>query len=193
MLAAPLTPVLFTTRAEATWLVLLPLNRFLASTPFSRNVLLVSRWPLAQIGWLPKPALAPVPLGSSAFTPGDKNRQARETAGGQRHGFDLGFIQHVAVGGVHGVDQRRFLHRDRGAHGPIFSAAVHRDRAVCLHRDRRNFLRFEGFVFERQRIVSDRAGSRSVHAARVAVFVVRVIAGLIAHRGDVRVRHGGAR
>ena len=49
-LAAPLTPVLFTTRAEATWLVLFPLNRLLASTPFNRNVLLVSRWPLAQIG-----------------------------------------------------------------------------------------------------------------------------------------------
>ncbi len=29
-------PVLFTTRAEATWLVLLPLNRLLASTPFSK-------------------------------------------------------------------------------------------------------------------------------------------------------------
>ena len=29
LLAAPLTPVLFTTRAEATWLVLLPLNKVL--------------------------------------------------------------------------------------------------------------------------------------------------------------------
>ena len=72
VLPAPATPVLFTMRAEATWLVLLPLNRLLASTPFSRKLLLVSRWPLAQIGWLPRPALAPVPAGNSAFTPADK-------------------------------------------------------------------------------------------------------------------------
>src|SRR3984885_1463400 len=72
MLAAPPIPVLFTTRAEATVLVLLPLNKLLASTPFSRNVLLVSRWPLAQIGWFPRPAFTPVPLGSSALIPGDR-------------------------------------------------------------------------------------------------------------------------
>jgi hypothetical protein len=30
--------------------VLFPLNKLLASTPFIMNVLLVSRWPLAQIG-----------------------------------------------------------------------------------------------------------------------------------------------
>ena len=59
------------TRAEATWLVLLPLNRLLASTPFSRNEFDVSRWPLAQIGALPRPELAPVPPPSSALTPVD--------------------------------------------------------------------------------------------------------------------------
>ena len=37
----------------------LAVEQVLASTPFSKNVLLVSRLPLAQIGWLPKPALAP--------------------------------------------------------------------------------------------------------------------------------------
>src|SRR5437868_7298004 len=51
------------TRDEATWLVLLPLNRLLASTPFNRKLLLVSRSPLAQIGALPKPELTPVPPG----------------------------------------------------------------------------------------------------------------------------------
>src|ERR1700743_490556 len=65
------TPVLLTTRADATWLVLLPLNRLLASTPFSKKLLLVSRWPLAQIGAFPNPELAPVPPDSSAFTPAD--------------------------------------------------------------------------------------------------------------------------
>src|SRR3984957_14293837 len=63
------TPVLLITRAEPTWLVLLPLQRLLASTPFSEKLLLVSRCPLAQMGWLPRPELAPVPPGSSALTP----------------------------------------------------------------------------------------------------------------------------
>lgn len=80
VLAALATPVLLTMRADATWLVLLPLNKLLASTPFSRNVLLVSRCPLAQIGWLPKPLFTPVPPASSAFTPGE-DRQSGETAG----------------------------------------------------------------------------------------------------------------
>jgi hypothetical protein len=50
VLLAPATPVLLTTRADATELVVSPLNRLLASTPLSRKVLLVSRWPLAHIG-----------------------------------------------------------------------------------------------------------------------------------------------
>src|ERR1700677_1017340 len=66
------TPVLLTMRADATWLVLLPLNKLLASTPLSKKLLLVSRWPFAQIGWLPRPLLTPVPPGSSAFTPGER-------------------------------------------------------------------------------------------------------------------------
>src|ERR1035438_3787992 len=65
------TPVLLITRAEATWLVLLPLNRLLASTPFKRKLFEVSRWPLAQIGALPRPEFAPVPPPNSALTPLD--------------------------------------------------------------------------------------------------------------------------
>src|ERR1700721_1905703 len=65
-------PVLGLTRYDATWLVLLPLNRLLASTPFSRKLLLVSRSPLAQIGALPRPELTPDPSGISALTPGVK-------------------------------------------------------------------------------------------------------------------------
>jgi hypothetical protein len=66
------TPVLGVTRSEATWLVLLPLNKLLPSTPFNRKLLLVSRSPLAQMGALPRPELTPVPPGSSALTPGER-------------------------------------------------------------------------------------------------------------------------
>ena len=96
-------------RAEATWLVLLPLNRLLASTPFSRKLLLVSRCPLAQIGWLPRPLFAPVPAGKFRIHPGRENGKAGETAGGQRNRFDLCSVQNVAVGRVDGVDQGCFL------------------------------------------------------------------------------------
>src|SRR5215469_7893831 len=60
------------TRADGTWLVLLPLKRLLASTPLRRKLLEVSRWPLAQMGALPSPLLAPVPPDNSAFTPADR-------------------------------------------------------------------------------------------------------------------------
>src|SRR6266567_1482701 len=63
------TPVLLITRADGTWLVLLPLNRLLASTPLRRKLLEVSRCPLDQMGALPSPLTAPVPPGSSALTP----------------------------------------------------------------------------------------------------------------------------
>src|SRR5580698_6667985 len=71
-LAEPPRPVLLTTRAEATELVLLPLKRLLASTPLSWKVLLVSRCPLAQMGLLPRPLLTPVLPASSELTPGER-------------------------------------------------------------------------------------------------------------------------
>src|SRR5580692_3708301 len=65
------TPVLLMTRADGTWLVLLPLKRLLASTPFKRKLFDVSRWPLDQIGAFPRPEFAPVPPDNSALTPAD--------------------------------------------------------------------------------------------------------------------------
>src|ERR1700739_500990 len=65
------TPVLLMTRADGTWLVLLPLKRLLAAMPFIRKLFDVSRWPLDQMGALPRPEFAPVPPDSSAFTPAD--------------------------------------------------------------------------------------------------------------------------
>ena len=66
------TPVELMTRAELTWEVLLPLKRLLASTPLSRKEFEVSRWPLAQMGALPRPEFEPVPPESSALTPGER-------------------------------------------------------------------------------------------------------------------------
>ena len=84
VLAALATPVLFTIRAEATWLVLLPLNKLLASTPLSRKLLLVSRCPFAQIGWLPETAVYAGAARQFRINAGRKNRQSSEAAGRQR-------------------------------------------------------------------------------------------------------------
>ena len=75
-------PVLFTTRAELHLAGALAVEEALASTPFNKKVLLVSRCPLAHTGALPKPALAPVPEESSAFTPGERiARPVKEPVG----------------------------------------------------------------------------------------------------------------
>src|SRR4029077_17562925 len=51
-------------------LVELPLKRLFAFTELKLKLLLVSRWPLATIPWLPNPSLLPDPERKSALTPG---------------------------------------------------------------------------------------------------------------------------
>src|SRR5580698_4314635 len=63
-------PMLKLYRCEVMPLELLPLKMLLVSTPLIWKVLDVARWPLAQMGWLPRPLLESRPLSSSAFTPG---------------------------------------------------------------------------------------------------------------------------
>ena len=121
--AAPATPVLFTTRAEATWLVLLPLNKLLASTPFSKKSIAGVALAIGPDRLLPRPALAPVPLGSSALTPGERIASPVKLPVGRGIDFNLRFFQNVAVGRIHGIHERRFFHRDRGATWPIFKRA----------------------------------------------------------------------
>jgi len=55
-------PVELITRDEDTWLVLLPLNRLLASTPLSKNEFEVSACRVAQIGAFPNRNCAGAPL-----------------------------------------------------------------------------------------------------------------------------------
>src|SRR5271166_530907 len=63
-------PVLVRNLDSPTVLVDLPLNRLLLSRPFTEKLLLVSRWPFAQIAWLPRPPLLPDPVRKSALMPG---------------------------------------------------------------------------------------------------------------------------
>src|SRR5271168_145602 len=67
----PLSPMLKFQRCEAMLLALMPVKMLLASTPLNWKVLEVARWPLAQMFWLPRPALLSRLLSSSALTPGE--------------------------------------------------------------------------------------------------------------------------
>ena len=125
-------PVLLMTRAEATWLVLLPLKRLLASTPLSRKLLEVSRWPLAQMGALPRPECARAARQLRVYAR-RKNRQSGKAACRQRNRLDLGLVQHVAVGGVHGIHQRNRLDADHGIHSTDLQLHVYGASAVALH------------------------------------------------------------
>ena len=137
------TPVLLMTRHDGTWLVLLPLKRLLASTPFNEKLLLVSRWPLAQMGALPRPELAPVPPESSALTPGDRMATPVKLPVASGTAVDLRGVQDVAVGGVDGIHQRRGFHFDGGRCLADLERGVHRRGAIGLHGDVLGLLNIE--------------------------------------------------
>ena len=103
------TPVLLMTRAEATWLVLLPLKRLLASTPFSREAVAGVALAVGPDGRVAQAGVRAGAAGELRIDAGGLNRQAGKAAGGQRHGSICALIHDVAVGGVHGVHQRRWL------------------------------------------------------------------------------------
>ena len=70
---------------------------------------------------------------------GRKNGEPRKAARGQGNGLNLGLIKNVAVGGINGIHQRRFLlHRDRSADLPDFQRDVYRGGTIGLHQNRRN-------------------------------------------------------
>ena len=154
--AAPAMPVLFTMRAEATELVLLPLNKLLASTPLSRNVLLVSRCPLAQIGWLPNPAFAPVPLGNSAFTPGDRIASPVKLPVGSGTSAICCDLKNVAVRRVDGVHDGRGFHVDRRSDLPDFQRDIQGRGAVRLHQNRGQTFRLKSVVGDGDGVRADR-------------------------------------
>jgi hypothetical protein len=64
------SPVFSVNRLSAMLLAELPLNRLFAFTALKVKLLLVSRWPLDTIPWLPRPSLLPEPDKKSALVPG---------------------------------------------------------------------------------------------------------------------------
>ena len=115
--------------------MLLPLNRLLASTPFNRKLLLVSRSPLAHTGALPRPEFTPDPPGSSAFTPGERIATPVKLPGGQWDVFNLGPVEYVPVGGIHRVHQRVHIDLNRIGHRAHFQLCLQRNRAIGLHQN----------------------------------------------------------
>ena len=84
------------TRAEATWLVLLPLNRLLASTPFSRKLLRRVALAVGPDGRVAQTGVGAGAAGQFGVDAGAMSGQAGKAAGGQRDGFNLRLVEHVA-------------------------------------------------------------------------------------------------
>ncbi len=73
---------------------------------------------------------------------GRKNGDASEAAGGQGDGFDLSFLENVAVGGVDGVEEGSGFDGDGGADLADFEDGVDGGGAIGLHDDGRNIVGF---------------------------------------------------
>ncbi len=168
------TPVLLMTRAEGTWLVLLPLNRLLASTPLSREA--VGGIALA-IGPDRRVAEAGVGAGAAGEFRIDAGRRiARPVKLPVASGTASICVRvhHVAVGGIDGVHQRSGFHFDGLAGLAHLELRIHRGGAIGLHRDVLRLLRHRSHRPYRSACRCRWAGSRTSRCLRRWSSAVRV-------------------
>ena len=137
------TPVLLMTRAEGTWLVLLPLKRLLASTPFSEKAVAGVALSIRPDGRVAKAGVGAGSAGEFGVHARRLSSQAGKAPSWQGHRINLRRVHHVAVGRVHGVHQRRGFHFNCGRRLAHLERGVHRRSAVRLHRDVLRFLHIE--------------------------------------------------
>ena len=85
-----------------------------------------------------------------------KQRQLRETPGAERRLPDGALFQHVTIGRIRLIQQRRAGHFHRGADRAHFQSAVHRGGAFRLHQNLGMRLAVETFLAKRDRVSADR-------------------------------------
>ena len=112
-----------------------------------------------------------------------ENGETGEAAGWQRDGFDLIFFEDVAVGGVHGVEERGGFDGDGGTNFTDFESSVDGGGAVALHGDRGNFLRLKSGVRVGERVAADGKIDEIVGAGVVGLRGARQ-RGLVIDDGD---------
>ena len=87
---------------------------------------------------------------------GAQNRQLRKAAGAQRRVLNGQLIDHVAVGGVHLVHQRRGGDFHRGRHRAHCRSAIDGRGAVGVHQHLGVRFGFESFLGKRQVVIARR-------------------------------------
>jgi len=124
--------------------------------------------------------------------PGRQQGQARERTRREGNRVDFGLVHHVAVRGVHGVDQRRFNDADRVRHFADIQSGVHGSRAIGLDLNRRNAQRLKTRVGDRHRVSADRQIYEVVGTNVRCLDRAREL-GLVARDCDRRARNDRAR
>ena len=119
-------------------------------------------------------------LGADA---GGENSESGKTAGGQRREIDLGIVEHVAVGGVYRVHQRRGFHLDGFSGLAHLKRGIHGGRAIGLHRDVLRLLHLEAFGGVGERIGSNGQIHKGIDAGAVGLYRARE-RGLFAQHRD---------
>ena len=118
---------------------------------------------------------------------GRKNGQPGEATGWQWNGFELRFVENIAIRGVHGVEQRGFLDGDGRSDLADFQCGVQAYGAIGLNQDGGNFLSFETVVGESESVGADRQVHEFVRAAGIGLLRSSQ-RGLIADERHQRVR-----
>ena len=120
------------------------------------------------------------------------NRQPGKAAGCQRRQVDLRVVQNVAVGGVHGVHQRRGFHQNGFAGLAHLERGVHRGSTIGLHPDVLRLLHIESLVRVGQRIRADGKVHKVIRPRAVGPRRARQ-RGLLTHHSDRYVGNHAAR
>ena len=107
-------------------------------------------------GSVSQPADGAGAAGEFSIHAGGENRHSGKASRGQGHRFDLRRVEHIAVGGVHGIHQRRGVDFDGLAlGGRDAQLGIHGGGAVGLHGDVRRLLDIEAVSGIGQRITAD--------------------------------------
>jgi hypothetical protein len=108
-----------------------------------------------------------------------ENSEPGETTGGKRSGFDLAFVEDVAVGGVGGVEQRRCFDNYSGIDLTDFESDIDSGSAVGLNGNGGKFLSLKTVMREGERVGADgkideiiaAAGVRGLSARELSLIV----------------------
>ena len=152
---------------------------------------------IGEDGLIPEPRIAAGAAQEIGVDAGTQDGQLRETTGAQRRLLNGQLIDHVPVGSVHLVHQRRRGHFDGGGDGAHLQVAIHRGGAVGVDQDLGVRFGLEPFLGERHPVSAGRNVGRRIRPVGLGVldnFQIRVdvlyVHGRVGYRGARGVFYG---